>query len=470
MEKLKHIFSLFIVLFASIFFFSSCSDDEKDPNPDPKEKEETVNDWIYETMEDWYLWYDDIPERTKLNFSAEPDIFFSSLLSDEDGKGSYYYSYIENTEEKTRNISAAVSHGYEYALYKGNSDEECYIRILYTLPNSPAKDAGLKRGDFISKVNGRTLTSRNYYELINSKQEAKYTLAQYTANGYEDTKTIVIGSARSVEETPFLLDTVYDNIHGKRVAYMIYNSFSLGKDDNDTNDRTYLNEMTTVFNRLKAKQPDEFILDMRYNRGGYVICAQRLASMLVPESNLNKMFVYTKYNDKHKETTEYKFESTGVNMHIDKLYVIGTNYTASASEAVIHGLKPYMDVILIGETTEGKNVGSITFDNDEYPWVLQPIVCKLYNAKNNSDYANGITADVKIDEFKYGFWYDFGDENELLLRTTLSIIEENPYKFASAEESYISTRSAKDYPVISTSIQEKKVKGNIIFNEPLLSQ
>jgi hypothetical protein len=84
-----------------------------------------------------------------------------------------------------------------------------------------------------------------------------------------------------------------------------------------------------------------------------------------------------------------------------------------------------MKVVLIGTQTEGKNVGSITYKNEDLDWELRPIVCKIYNSENKSDYVNGFTPHYKIDESSdtgIDNFLEFGNPNEWLLNKALQLI------------------------------------------------
>jgi len=84
-----------------------------------------------------------------------------------------------------------------------------------------------------------------------------------------------------------------------------------------------------------------------------------------------------------------------------------------------------MDVIIIGETTYGKNVGSITLFEEDEPnnkWGLQPIVVKYFNSKGESDFTAGFTPDYEVDEFADLYLYPFGDSNDPMLGKALSLI------------------------------------------------
>ena len=76
-----------------VFSFSACKDDDDDKS------DKTTNQWIESAMRSYYLWYEEIPDKKELNFNADPEDFFYSLLASEDGKTKnktrYYYSTIK---------------------------------------------------------------------------------------------------------------------------------------------------------------------------------------------------------------------------------------------------------------------------------------------------------------------------------------------------------------------------------------
>ena len=160
----------------------SCSDDTpaKGNEPGNGNTELEVNEWIESVMRSDYLWNNDIPAQNKLDFSADPQTFFRSMLSLKDGKTRngkhlYYYSYMEkNKDYKARtSIDADDTYGMEFTLFNVVNDSNqplgyYYARILYVLPNSPASSAGLERGDWIVGIKGKNnINSDNYGILLN---------------------------------------------------------------------------------------------------------------------------------------------------------------------------------------------------------------------------------------------------------------------------------------------------------------
>ena len=100
-----------------------------------------------------------------------------------------------------------------------------------------------------------------------------------------------------------------------------------------------------------------------------------------------------------------------------RVYILTSSRTASASELIINALKPYMEVFLIGDTTYGKNVGSISLfeENDnKNQWGLQPIVVKVFNSQDQSDYGTGFVPDV-VHKDNGLYLYPLGDPKEALL-------------------------------------------------------
>jgi C-terminal processing protease CtpA/Prc len=150
--------------------------------------------------------------------------------------------------------------------------------------------------------------------------------------------------------------------------------------------------LNAAFTRVREAGATELVLDLRYNGGGLVSVAQHLAGLVGGDPLVGKVFVQFTHNDKQtSHDTAYRFEAKPQGLHASRLVVIATRGSASASEAVINGLRPYMDVKVVGERTYGKPVGQYGFDFcDE---VLYPVAFLVTNARGEADYFDGIPAD-----------------------------------------------------------------------------
>ena len=133
---------------------------------------------------------------------------------------------------------------------------------------------------------------------------------------------------------------------------------------------------------------------------------------------MGRVFVQLTFNDKQtSQNTSYRFESKPQALQVPRLVVIATRGTASASEAIINGLRPYMDVKVVGDTTYGKPVGQVSFDFCDK--VLYPVAFAVTNSNGQADYFNGIPADCAAgDDLDHAI----ADAREASLAEALSVM------------------------------------------------
>ena len=395
--------------------------------------------WIEETMQANYLWAEDMPViENEDDYFKEPQTFFKSLLSKNamNGKGDKY-SYMEEApkapqqESRSQMLDRTSTYGMEFELTNDptGTTNHIHAHVLYVLDGSPAQQAGITRGDWLSSVDGQRITTSNYQLLKNGgRNKVARTRIYSTELGYtwQPADTLNLAASITMEINPFLIDTLYQ-VEGQRIAYLMYNEFSTGPENKGT-EETYNEQMKSIFANFKAQQPDALILDLRYNNGGYLQCAQALGSLVAPASALGKNFVNLQFNAKaNPQRKAYPLlESYAeANLNLSKVYILTTNHTASASEALINGLIPYMgkeNVILIGERTEGKNVAMTAFRNETYGITLWPVVAYTSNAEDFSDYDDGFEPTHELKERNIVDWYPLGDIREYLLKNAISLI------------------------------------------------
>lgn len=413
-----------LAVIAGATLLTACTKDAVKPDPS---KVENVNTWIYDIMDKHYLWYQDLPDQKNLDMTQDPEVFFNQLISkDKDGKSinNTYQSFstIENTK-LTKSYFENLTYGFDFATLKLDGGKYA-ANILCVLPGSPASEAGLERGDWIIAVNNSTGFNITNSDILRSGGKTSFQLARYndSEKGFYPTRVIEMAAARAVIETPFLKDSIY-LVGGKKIGYLVYNTFESGPDG--YKDQTYNTELKRIFREFKSQQVNEMVLDLRYNGGGLLSCANLMASLLAPANALGKDFAHLTYNGRtDKNTSITKLETaasvSGENLDLNRLYVLVGGQTASASEAVINGLYPYMgksNITLIGRQTVGKNVGSVTYgENEEYGWLVHPITFYIFNANDEADYKDGLKPDIELNELSTSVTlYPFGDTRDLLL-------------------------------------------------------
>lgn len=241
--------------------------------------------WIDDTMRVWYYWVDAIPHTNDLNYFQAPFTFFASLKSEED-KFSTIDSLVSVTT--TRSIPYTdYSYGFQFTTnqIEVEGEENAIVaQILYVADGSPASEIGLKRGDWIMKMDGNFITEQNYKKLYGSSA------MELTVGYYDVEKNAIvaydkprqIASARPVNDNPVHYKNVYTS-GSKKIGYLVYNHFSSGPTDNSNE---YDNDLRSAFQYFASQQVNEFILDLRYNNGGLLSCAELLCTMLAPSSAL----------------------------------------------------------------------------------------------------------------------------------------------------------------------------------------
>jgi C-terminal processing protease CtpA/Prc len=294
--------------------------------------------------------------------------------------------------------------------------------IAYVLKGSPAEKAGLKRGDIILKVDDQNITMGNYGSILQNQTlklgMGTYAAGVFSTNGIANTITKI-----EMQTNPILKDTVI-KWGGRKVGYMAYIQFLSSYDDS----------LRAVFGRFKNTGIDELVIDLRYNGGGYVTSSDLLTDLIVKDlaGKVDKLMNKKVYNDTYTAelnksygasafNTNFKMEANNIST-LNRVFILTSNGTASASELVINNLKPFMDVILVGEHTYGKNVGSFTLTDSKNRWSygLQPITFKIANSLNESNYGtkDGFLPNVNVVDNVLPF-KQLGDPYETVLYKAL---------------------------------------------------
>ncbi|MFM8848987.1 MAG: S41 family peptidase, partial [Cytophagales bacterium] len=346
---------------AALLSLQSCKKD------DPVNPNDYVNSWILENMKEAYYWTDKIP--TSPNKTLAPEPFFESLLNKPDDK----FSWIQENYQDLLNSLQGVTKeaGYEFALYYADNAKVNLIAvILYIKKGSPAQTAGLKRGDIIDKINGTQLTASNYQTLLQAISENHSITYRPVVNNTVGASQTLSLTTVEYAENPNFLDKVI-TVSNRKIGYYVYNLFSTGPTASSTQ---YNDEMDAVFDRFKAAGITDLVVDLRFNSGGAEAATVNLASLIGKGVDNTKVFAKRQYNANLTQqilndpnygaaflSTKFvnKTQNIGNMLRNGRVYILTGPRTASASELLINGLKPYMDVYLIGSTTYGKNVGSI---------------------------------------------------------------------------------------------------------------
>jgi carboxyl-terminal processing protease len=389
-------FFLSLVLLAGVIVgIQGCSNDE------PISDNTYVNNWILKNMKTYYYWNTELPTRT--NKSLNPDDYFESLLSNKDR-----FSWIQPNFQELLDALGGITKeaGYEFVLYlEAEGSSNVIGQIVYIKPNSPASTAGMVRGNVFTEINGQQLTISNFRTLLGQTSEnhtLKY-FTEYQGPGNTGTSTVVALNTVVYAENPHFLTTVLEEGDAK-IGYYVMNFFARGPEN------SFDQQMDNIIANFVAEGITDLVLDFRFNGGGSELSTVNLASLIGKDVNETKLFSKREYNTLVTDAIlndptlgqsflNLHFSNKATKLNLNRVFVLTSGRTASASELIINGLKPYMEVFLIGTTTVGKNVGSISIYEKNDPrnlWGMQPIVVKLLNSAGQADYDNGFVPNVEV--------------------------------------------------------------------------
>lgn len=407
-----------LILFISLLAVSCQNDDA--PVVYEEGTNEYVNQWMYEQMKQYYYWNGKMPDNVDLSLPSTD--YFKKLLSADDRFSYAMHSSIPETAPQ----SLRKSFGFDISFveYQG----QVLAAVLYVLDDSPAKRAGLKRGQYITQVNGIQLGHSNfdnaYHDLIFS-DNALLTVKNYTAtSGFSTAREITIPRGFTFSQ-PVLTQVILDG--NDKTGYIAIPHFDVGM----------AQSLLQVFEEFKDQSVNKIVVDLRYNGGGDVSSAAALSIILAPDIHADDLFITFTGNQNggiiqqsFKEALEMNETQTtfqalrATHPAINKLYILCGSHTASASEIIINNLKPFMEVITIGEKTIGKDVAGFPIVDDrisgQQGWILYPSIYKLLNANNEGNYSEGIKPAIEIDELQQIEIFPLGNPGELLLQQALN--------------------------------------------------
>jgi carboxyl-terminal processing protease len=404
-----------IVLVFPLLVMACSKKDQPIPpvNTGPVTQKET-NSWILDSMRYFYLWNDQLPAVVDTTLTATA--FFNKIKSPEDRFSFLYKPSDINTYPKYM----LYVYGIDFSVIESPTGALGVVKLV--IPGSVAALNGIHRGSYFTQINGTTLTAENAATLSNTLLQSGETALLTMADG----NTITLPAQGLGENVIYQQNTL--TVNGKTVAYLFYNYF------NDTYNRA----LSLAFQQFKDAGATELILDLRYNPGGSVAAAALMNVMIAP--GINEQSVFVKYTgNKHLGQKSISFKSalsvpeSGAplsfndqpKLSLSRVFIISGAKTASAAELTINALKPYTQVIQIGQTTYGKDKGAVMIKDTRIPWALLPITYNLLNAKAEGGYTQGITPTYQLDEMATQPLAPIGSADDPLIAKAISIISGN---------------------------------------------
>lgn len=317
---------------------------------------------------------DEVYSRLVSNYYG--DVEFSTVLEGAkkglvDALGDQYTVYMTREENESfmddlhGNVGSGI--GVEMGLRDG------YVRVLRTLPDNPARKAGILAGDIIYKVDGEEVWQMSSDEIA-------------TRVRGEEGSEVTVTVARDGEELDFTMkrETInnvseYVEIDGSTAIV------TLTRFDNNTGVL-----VQKEAEKFAEKGVNKVILDLRNNGGGYVSAAQDLLSLWI-----DGQVVYSQKSKNSGDTASYASSGKAILKDMKTIVLINGS-TASASEIVAGALQDYGKATIVGEQSYGKGVvqNLLNLSNGAS---LKVTTASWYTPNGNSIHLAGITPDVVVE-------------------------------------------------------------------------
>ncbi len=359
--------------------------------------------WVRNYIDNQYLWFSEVPNRnpSNLEFSDESNVYpsldtwFNALTDLPQDRFSFTYP----TAAWDALINSGTSVGYGIEWHMPSTTPPRGIRVAYVHLGSPAASAGVLRGDTLVQADGvdADASAPADVETLNNALfpavAGSHTFRFSRAGAVQPDVAIAAGN---VTLTAVQAAQVLD-VGTQKVGYLLFNDHTL----------TAEQPLIDAFTTLQGAGVSDLVLDLRYNGGGYVYIASQVAYMIAGPTRINnRLFERTLFNSKRtgeNSDTEFidlaclpdpnnNFTCTGnaalPTLNLPRVFVLASDSTCSASEAIINGLRGVdVEVRLIGGTTCGKPYGFFGQDNCGITYF--PIEFQGVNANGFGDYASG---------------------------------------------------------------------------------
>lgn len=401
---MKRFIRTFIVIIASIAMCSCGEDRSSEFNELTKE-----NQWIYNKMKEVYLWADSIKDIKQQTYFSEPSKFFSGLLYPSD-KISFFADSVNKT-----------TYGFDFSLMRdplGLEPTKVYALVEYVEPASPAADAGLKRGMWISAID-TTEVNMGANSALTSGPAITLGIKTITYDDdneqyiWEEYPIICLPAATEIKKSPLPIVNTINDISGK-TGYIMCNNFD---------DEQSVADIHNALTKFSEEGVSNIVFDLRYNNSYSITNAAALAAVFAPSDKCNSLFC-SLYKDATLTTKQdILLPQAAINVSDKQLYIITTEKTTGTANALIKALYNTRETStfkVVGKMATGSEFATENFESP-YWFKITPATAIIADA--NGELLSPTAPNYKLEEIgDYKHIYPFGNKQEHMLYNISYII------------------------------------------------
>ena len=374
---------------------------------------------FYNEMTEDYYWASELPDEFDPTAYADIYATLEALRVPQDR-----FSYILTEDEYESLIVNAEYIGFGFSQQQVDSST---MKLRFVYENSPAWQAGLRRADQITAIDGvavkQLLNSGNYEQALGDNEVGiTRTIEWQRPDGQTQSATL----SKDYVATNSVMGTTVWSVDEQTIGYFTLDSF-INRTGNDLN---------RAFNRFAEEQVDALVIDVRYNGGGLIRYANQAATQTAGVNVQGKTFIQYLFNEQNasrNRAVSFNLVDGIQQLDLDKVVVLTTAASCSSSELIINSLKPHVEVTVIGQPTCGKPVGQQPTELCDK--VIFAINFETLNSAGEGGYFDGIAPTCEVADAIVADW---GDAADPLTGAAINYIQQGRCPATSAPMSQLS--------------------------------
>lgn len=301
-------------------------------------KKETTNSSVPSELKEFVDTYNDIVNNyyDKVNKEELIDAGIKGMINYLDDP---YATYFDGTS--STNFNQTLEGNYEGVGIEVTLDNS-KVKITKVFADTPAKKAGIKVGDYITKVNGESVEGKSLSDVVSLIKNAKNKEVEITITRDNQEKAIKV--TRTTVDMPYTSSKVYEE-NGKKIGYLKIEMFS----------NNITKQVKKELESLKKKNIDKLVIDVRDNPGGYLTQVTEILSLFMTKKDVI-------YQLQTKNNKEKVYSTSSKATYSYPVVVLINENSASASEILASAFKETYNAEIVGVNSYGKGTVQKTGD------------------------------------------------------------------------------------------------------------
>ncbi len=334
-------------------------------------KKETTNSSVPSELKEFVDTYNDIVNNyyDKVNKEELIDAGIKGMINYLDDP---YATYFDGTS--STNFNQTLEGNYEGVGIEVTLDNN-KVKITKVFADTPAKKAGIKVGDYITKVNGESVEGKSLSDVVSLIKNAKNKEVEITITRDNQEKTMKV--TRTTVDMPYTSSKVYEE-NGKKIGYLKIEMFS----------NNITKQVKKELESLKKKNIDKLVIDVRDNPGGYLTQVTEILSLFMTKKDVI-------YQLQTKNNKEKVYGTSSKATYSYPVVVLINENSASASEILASAFKETYNAEIVGVNSYGKGTVQKTGDlnnGDTIKYTVQ----KWLTPKGNWINEKGVTPTKEV--------------------------------------------------------------------------